>query len=85
MSEQRLANWVVRLIELAYHSSGMPPSKRVVAHSTRGVSASWALFKGASLEDVCAAAGWSSSVTSAKFYHLDVATTNSRADMICLM
>ncbi len=73
VSKQRLANWVVRLIELAYHSAGMTPPQGVVAHSTRGVSASWALFIGASREDVCAAAGWSSSMTFVKFYRLDVA------------
>ncbi len=75
VSKQRLAKWVVRLIELAYHSAGMTRPQGVVAHSTRGVSASWALFRRASLEDVCAAAGWSSSMTFAKFYRLDVATT----------
>ncbi len=75
MSKQRLAKWVVRLIELAYHGAGMTHSQGVVAHSTRGVAASWALFRGASLEDVCASAGWSSSMTFAKFYRLDVATT----------
>ncbi len=75
VSKQRLAKWVVRLIELAYHSAGMTPPQGVVAHSTRGVATSWALFRGASLEDVCAAAGWSSSMTFVKFYRLDVATT----------
>ncbi len=74
MSKQRLAKWVVRLIELAYHSAGMTHSHGVVAHSTRGVAASWALFRGASLEDVCTAAGWSS-MTFVKFYRLDVAMT----------
>ncbi len=73
VSKQRLAKWVVRLIELAYHSAGMTPPQGVVAHSTRGVAASWALFRGASLEDACAAAGWSSSMTFVKFYRLDVA------------
>ncbi len=53
VSKQRLVKWVVRLIELAYHSAGMTRPQGVVAHSTRGVSASWALFRGASLEDVC--------------------------------
>ncbi len=75
VSKQRLAKWVVRLIELAYHSAGMTPPQGVVAHSTRGVDTSWALFRGASLEDVCAAAGWSSSMTFVKLYRLDVATT----------
>lgn len=77
VSKQRLSKWVDRLIELAYHSAGMPPPQGVVAHSTRGVAVSWALFRGASLEDVCAAAGWSSSMTFAKFYPMNVAMTVS--------
>lgn len=63
------------MIELAYYSTGMPPPQGVVGPSTRGVAASWASFRGASLKDVCAAAGWSSSMTFAKFYLLDLATT----------
>ncbi len=72
VSKQRLAKWVVRLIELAYHNAGMTPPQGVVAHSTSGVATSWALFRGASLEDVSAAAGWSSSMTFVKFYWLRV-------------
>ena len=53
VSKQRLARWVVRAIELAYSSAGLAPPTGVVAHSTRGMAASWALFRGASLEEVC--------------------------------
>ncbi|KAI7798570.1 hypothetical protein IRJ41_007405 [Triplophysa rosa] len=69
VSRQRLAKWMVRLTELAYHSMGMPPPEGVGAHSTRGMAASWELIRGAS------AAGWTSSLTFAKFYSLDVAST----------
>ena len=72
VSKQWLARWVVRAIELAYSSA---PPAGVVAHSTRGIVASWALFRGASLEEVCAAAGWASSLTFAKFYHLNVVSS----------
>ena len=75
VSKQRLARWVVRAIELAYSSAGLAPPTGVVAHSTRGMAASWALFRGASLEEVCAAAGWASSLTFARFYRLNVASS----------
>lgn len=72
LSKQRLARWVVQAIALAYDSAGVPPPRGVVAHSTRGMATSWALFKGAPLEDICAAAGWASSGTFARFYRLNV-------------
>lgn len=58
MSKQRLAHWVVKAIEVAFSSAGVPPPEGVVAHSKRGIAASWALFKFVPLELVCAAAGW---------------------------
>lgn len=75
MSKQRLAKWVVKLTELAYGSLGMSPPAGVVAHSTRGMAASRELFRDASLEEVCSAAGWNSSLTFAKFYCLNIAST----------
>ena len=75
VSKQRLARWVVRAIELAYSSAALAPPTGVVAHSTRGMPASWALFRGASLEEVCAATGWASSLTFARFYRLNVASS----------
>lgn len=79
LSKQRLARWVVQAIALAYDAAGLPPPRRVVAHSTRGMATSWALFKGAPLEDVCAAAGWASSGTFARFYRLNVASSMASA------
>ena len=75
VSKQRLVHWVVKAIELAYSSAGLAPPTGVVAHTTRGMAASWALFRGASLEEVCAAAGWISSLTIARFYCLNVASS----------
>ncbi|KAK0139907.1 hypothetical protein N1851_023183 [Merluccius polli] len=74
VSKQRLARWVVRAIKLAYGTEGLAPPTGVVAHSTRGMAASLALFQGAPLEDICAAAGWMSSLTFARFYRLNVAS-----------
>ena len=72
VTKQRLSHWLVEAIQLAYSSMGQQPPEGLRAHSTRGMSASWALFKGISLQDICAAASWSSPMTFARFYSLDV-------------
>ncbi|XP_067221487.1 uncharacterized protein [Chanodichthys erythropterus] len=72
ITKQRLSHWIVEAISLAYSSKGLvsPPGLR--AHSTRGMSTSWALFKGVTIQDICEAASWSSPHTFARFYKLDV-------------
>ncbi len=72
ITKQRLSHWIVEAISLAYSSKGLvsPPGLR--AHSTRGMSTSWALFKGVTLQDICKAASWTSPHTFARFYKLDV-------------
>lgn len=75
MSKQRLARWVVKAIEVAFSSAGVPSPEGVVAHYTRGMAASWALFKFVPLELVCAAAGWISSLTFSRFYRLNAAAS----------
>lgn len=72
LSKQRLSHWIVEAISQAYSSRGLPLPQGVRAHSTRGMAASWALFKGASVSDICAAASWSSPHTFVRFYRLDV-------------
>ena len=47
-------------------------SGRIRAHDTRSVSSSWALFKGASLNDIQQAAYWSSPNTFISCYLKDV-------------
>ncbi|XP_063055985.1 uncharacterized protein LOC134449808, partial [Engraulis encrasicolus] len=71
LSTQRLSHWIVDVIAMAYRASGKdPPALR--AHSTRGVAASWAAFRGVPVQTVCAAAGWVSPHTFVKHYRLDV-------------
>ena len=77
LSKQRLARWIVEAISMGYSTAGVPPPPGVVAHSTQGVAASWALFRGAQLSDICAAAGWTSALTFARFYSLDVTSSGS--------
>ena len=56
----------------AYSSTGIQPPEALRAHSTSGMSASWALLKGVSIQDGCTAASWASPLTFARFYSLDV-------------
>ena len=70
--KQRLSHWIVEAISIAYNSRGLPLPQGVRAHSTRGMAASLALFKGVSVSDICAAASWSSPHTFVQFNRLDV-------------
>ena len=63
ITKQRLSHWIVEAIQWAYSSKGMQPPDALRAHSTRGVVASWALLKGVSIQDLCAATSWSSPLT----------------------
>ncbi len=78
VSKQRLAHWIVDAIALAYQSQGEPCPMGVRAHSTRSVASSNALAHGASLADICRAAGWATPNTFARFYSLRVEPVSSR-------
>ncbi|XP_072235172.1 uncharacterized protein [Leuresthes tenuis] len=72
LSRQRLSRWIVEAIVLAYRCRGLQPPAGLKAHSTRSMATSWALFKGIRVEDICAAASWSSRHTFVRFYRLNV-------------
>ncbi len=78
VSKQRLVHWVVEAVALAYQSQGEPCPLGVRAHSTRSVASSHALAHGASLADICRAAGWATPNTFARFYNLRVEPVSSR-------
>ncbi len=78
VSKQRLAHWIVEAVALAYQSQGEPCPLGVRAHSTRSVASSHALAHGASLADICRAAGWATPNTFARFYNLRVESVSSR-------
>ncbi len=60
-------------IKLAYSVKGQLLPGNLRAHSTRGMAVSWVVFKGISMEDVCAADDWASPHTFVlRFYKLDV-------------
>ena len=77
LSKQRLSHWIVDAIALAYQQQGRPCPLGVTAHSTRSVASSWALAHGASLTDICRAAGWATPNTFARFYNLPVEPVSS--------
>ncbi len=77
VSKQRMAHWIVDAITLTYEAQGVPCPLRLRAHSTRGVASSWALARGASLADICRAAGWATPNTFARFYSLRVEPVSS--------
>lgn len=53
LSKQSLSHWLMEVISIAYK---------------RGVAMSWALFRGVSVEDICAVASWASPCTFVWFY-----------------
>lgn len=76
VTRSTISRWIVEAIKLAYSVKCVQVPEGLRAHSTRGVSASWALSRGASVQEVCMAANWSSSSTFATFYSLDVAASS---------
>ncbi len=78
VSKQRLAHWIVEAVALAYQSQGKPYPLGVRAHSTWSVASSHALEHGASLADICRAAGWATPNTVARFYSLRIEPVSSR-------
>ncbi len=77
VSKQRLAHWTVVAITLAYQAQGVPCPLRLRAHSTRSVASSWVLARGASMTDICWAAGWATPNTFARFSSLRVEPVSS--------
>ena len=72
LSKQRFPRWICEGVCLAYARQGLAPPLGVKAHLTRGVAASMALLRGVPVEDICAAASWSSPRPFARFYMLDM-------------
>ena len=76
VAKSTLSRWIMDAIRLAYTSRAASVPEGLRAHSTRGMSASWALCRGISIQDVCSAASWSSPSTFATYYNLDVAAAS---------
>ena len=69
-SSASISRWIVECIRSAGPDALL--TDRIRAHDTRSVSTSWALFQGASLEDIQAAAFWSTPNTFISCYLKDV-------------
>ena len=74
-ARQTISNWIVQAIATAYRVRNMPSPMAVRAHSTRGLASSVALLSGASLIEICEAAGWANPHTFIRFYKLDLPAT----------
>lgn len=83
LSKQRLSHWIVDTISCAYRVNGRALPAGVRCHSTRGVSTSWAALGGVPLDDICAAASWSSPGTFHRFYRLNVAAPHPLGVVLC--
>lgn len=73
VSSQTISRWLVDTIKYCYKKE-QKTVKNVKGHSTRSVGPSWALFKGASLQQVMEAADWSRETTFTKFYLKNINT-----------
>ncbi|XP_068101601.1 uncharacterized protein [Hyperolius riggenbachi] len=72
VSKNTIARWIREIITLAYTNSGQSIPQSVNAHSTRSLATSWAERSGASLEQICKAATWSSHQTFVRHYRVDL-------------
>ncbi len=75
VSQQRMAHWIVDA--RAYKAQSVPCPFRLRAHCTTSVASSWELAHGASLADICRAAGWATPNMFDKFYSLCVELVSS--------
>ena len=71
-SKNTLARWLCMAIHEAYKAMDIEPPKGVVAHSTRAMATSWAERAGASPENICKAATWTSFSTFTRHYRMDL-------------
>lgn len=84
VSKQRLSNWIVETITLAYKAAGRTLPWGITCHSTRAISSSWAVFRGVSLADICTAATWASPCLFARFYKVNVAVHHAVSSAVLL-
>ena len=71
VSKRTISGWLVKVIKETHDSQGKLVGN-VRAHSTRAMTASWAMFNRASFIDVLKAADWRTGSTFARHYKLDL-------------
>ena len=79
-----ISGWLVKIIKAAYAAAGKSLHAHVKAHSTRAQASSWALFKGASIEEVMRAADWRCQSTFISHYALDLWKSDSAIGNVLL-
>ena len=67
VSTQTISRWIVDVVKFCYMSQ-KKSVKNVKGHSTRSVGPSWALFKGATLQQIMDSADWSRETTFTRHY-----------------
>ena len=82
VSKQTISRWVAETIKISYERMGRDPPVKTNVHSTRGVAATWAEIASAGMPAICEAGTWTSSLTFARFYRLDLAGTDIVANRI---
>ena len=83
VSKSTISRWIKQTIMFSYRHLGRDlPISSVRAHSTRAVASSLADVRGVSPAELCAAATWSSSMTFARHYRLDMAASRSISSQV---
>lgn len=78
-SKVTIARWIRLAIAEGYKTVNKDPPGGIKAHSTRALSASWAERAGATPEQICKAATWSSFSTFTRHYRLDLMSSQDQA------
>lgn len=78
-SKGSIARWLKSAILAAYSQSGLSPPLGIKAHSTRAQATTWAEMAGATPDQICRAATWSSYLTFVRHYRLDLLSASEQA------
>ena len=78
-SKGSIARWLRSAISEAYSQMKLSPPQGIRAHSTRALATTWAEKAGATPDQICKAATWSSYFTFARPYRLDLLAAEDQA------
>ncbi|XP_068128005.1 uncharacterized protein [Hyperolius riggenbachi] len=79
MSKRSIARWIKLCIEEAYRITGNTVVDTIRAHSARAAATSWAYRAGATPEEICRAATWSSLSTFSRHYRIDLMSARQQS------
>ena len=78
-SKNSISRWIVSLVKFVYeHNDNREPLCNIRAHDTRRLATSWALFNGATVEEILQTAHWATENTFTSFYMRDVPKGEAR-------